>query len=108
MILLRGRVDLSPSLLEFAFKNRLLQRLFGGLPFYYLRYALYKRTPLRRLLVRRTFMNERIAEYPYVFSQLARYPGTNSVLDVGSAFSLLPIQLATLGYKVTGLDIIDP
>ncbi len=108
MILLRGRVDLSPSLLEFEFKNRLLQHLFGGLPFYHLRHLLYHRTPLRRLLTRHTVMNERIAEYPYVFAQLARHPEVKSVLDIGSAFSLLPLQLATLGYKVTGLDIIDP
>ena len=52
-------------------------------------------------------MNERIAEYPYVFSQLSRFPEIKTVLDIGSAFSLLPIQLATLGYQVTGLDIID-
>ena len=107
MILLRGRIDLSPSLLEFEFKNRVLQMLFGSLPFYYLRMWLFKHTPLRGGMIRRTIMNERIAEYPYVFHQIARYPGIQSVLDIGSAFSLMPIQLATLGYKVTGLDIID-
>jgi SAM-dependent methyltransferase len=59
------------------------------------------------MMTRRNSLNERVIEYPYVFSQLSRYPGIKSVLDIGSAFSLLPIQLATLGYQVTGLDIID-
>ena len=107
MILLRGRIDLSPSLLEFEFKNRLLQKLFGSVLFYYVRMWLFKHTPLRGAMIRRTIMNERIAEYPYVFHQIARQPGVQTVLDIGSAFSLMPVQLATLGYKVTGLDIID-
>lgn len=107
MLQLRERIDLSPSLLEFGFKNRLLESLFGGLVFYFIRRALYKHTPLRRMMVRRTILNERIIEYPYVFWQLSRHPQIRTILDIGSAFSLLPIQMATLGYKVTGLDIFD-
>ena len=98
---------MSPSQLEFRFKNRMLQFLMGSLPFYFLRRAIYKYTLGRQMLTRRNTLNERLAEYPYVFSQLAKHPEIKSVLDIGSAFSLLPIQLATLGYQVTGLDIID-
>jgi SAM-dependent methyltransferase len=107
MLQLRERIDLSPSQLEFQFKNPFLQSLLGSLPFYFIRRAIYKHTPIRQLMTRRNTLNERLAEYPYVFSQLAKYPKIKSVLDIGSAFSLLPIQLATLGYQVTGLDIID-
>ena len=107
MLQLRERIDLSPSQLEFRFKNRWLQSLLGSLPFYFFRRAIYRHTPLRQMMTRRNTMNERLAEYPYVFSQLGKYPEIKSVLDIGSAFSLLPIQLATLGYQVTGLDIID-
>jgi SAM-dependent methyltransferase len=107
MLQFRERIDLSPSQLEFRFKRSLLQSLLCSLPFYFIRRALYKHTPMRQMMTRRNSLNERVAEYPYVFSQLSRYPGIKSVLDIGSAFSLLPIQLATLGYQVTGLDIID-
>lgn len=107
MLQLRERIDLSPSQLEFRFKSSLLQSLLGGLIFYFFRWWLYRHTPIRRMMTRRNSLNERVIEYPYVFSQLSRYPGIKSVLDIGSAFSLLPIQLATLGYQVTGLDIID-
>jgi SAM-dependent methyltransferase len=107
MLQIRERIDLSPSQLEFRFKNNLLQSLLGGLLFYFIRRALYRHTPMRQMMTRRNSLNERVAEYPYVFSQLSRYPDIKSVLDIGSAFSLLPIQLATLGYRVTGLDIID-
>jgi SAM-dependent methyltransferase len=107
MLQIRERIDLSPSQLEFRFKNHLLQSLLGSLPFYFIRRTLYKHTPLRQIMSRRNSLNERVAEYPYVFSQLAKHPEIKTVLDIGSAFSLLPIQLATLGYQVTGLDIID-
>jgi SAM-dependent methyltransferase len=107
MLQLRERIDLSPSQLEFRFRNGLLQTLLGSLPFYFIRRAFYRHTPFMRMMTRRNSMNERLAEYPYVFSQLAKFPETKTVLDIGSAFSLLPIQLATLGYQVTGLDIID-
>jgi SAM-dependent methyltransferase len=107
MLQLRERIDLSSSQLEFRFKSRLLQSLLGSLPFYFIRRALYRHTPVRQMMTRCNSLNERVAEYPYIFSQLSRYPGIKSVLDIGSAFSLLPIQLATLGYQVTGLDIID-
>lgn len=49
-------------------------------------------------------INERIVEVPFVFKNL---PQSNKakILDVGCCETILPIQLASLGYKVTGLDI---
>jgi hypothetical protein len=45
--------------------------------------------------------NERIVEYPLIF-QWIRPKGV--VLDVGPVSSRLPIQLASLGYEVHGID----
>lgn len=45
---------------------------------------------------------ERIVEYPTIFSWLPEKKGR--VLDIGCASSRLPIQLASLGYEVHGLD----
>lgn len=49
----------------------------------------------------KSFINERIVEYPQIF-QLLKPSGT--VLDIGCVTSRLPIQLASLGYRVYGLD----
>jgi SAM-dependent methyltransferase len=50
----------------------------------------------------RLLANERIVEYPQVLRWIK--PG-GSVLDIGCASSRLPIQLASLGYDVHGLDV---
>lgn len=47
-------------------------------------------------------MNERIIEYPQILRWL---PPPCTVLDIGCVSSRLPIQLASLGYKVHGLDV---
>ena len=49
--------------------------------------------------------NERLVETPYVFKHIKPTPGT--VLDIGCAESIVPIQLAMQGYHVTGIDIRD-
>jgi SAM-dependent methyltransferase len=47
-------------------------------------------------------VNERIVEYP----QVLRWISTGgTVLDIGCASSRLPMQLASLGYEVHGLDL---
>jgi SAM-dependent methyltransferase len=48
-----------------------------------------------------TDVNERIVEIPFVH---ARVEGRR-VLDVGCCESLLPLELASLGYEVTALDL---
>lgn len=56
-----------------------------------------------KLLPNELLINERIIEYPLTF----RYLKSNAkkVLDVGCCTSRLPIQLASMGYKVWGIDI---
>lgn len=52
-------------------------------------------------------VTERIIEYPLVFSSLG-YQGkkeSRRVLDVGCYYSNLPIQLASMGFKVVGVDL---
>lgn len=49
-------------------------------------------------------VNERIVEYPQVLRWL---PDTGTVLDIGCVSSRLPIQLASLGYTVHGVDTRD-
>lgn len=50
----------------------------------------------------RLLVNERVVEYPLIF-QWIRPSGR--VLDIGCVSSRLPIQLASLGYAVHGLDV---
>lgn len=45
--------------------------------------------------------NERIVEYPRLLQWL---PPTGTILDIGCVSSRLPIQLASLGYTIHGLD----
>lgn len=56
----------------------------------------------RRIFGGRRKTNERVLEYPYVFRRL-RPEG--AVLDIGCVSSRLPVQLASLGYEVHGLDV---
>lgn len=49
-------------------------------------------------------VNERIAEFPFVFRALASVPPGAEVLDVGASESTLCLSLATLGYRVTAID----
>ena len=49
--------------------------------------------------------NERVVEVPYVVRALAGVESDASILDVGAAESTLAVSLASLGYRVTALDI---
>jgi len=51
-------------------------------------------------------MTERSIEVPFVLSAIAALgDNVSSVLDVGCAESLVPFELASLGYEVTGIDL---
>lgn len=52
-------------------------------------------------------VTERIAEEPFVISEIAKLPVGAKVLDFGCFGSMLPLQLSGLGYKVTGVDYYD-
>jgi 2-polyprenyl-3-methyl-5-hydroxy-6-metoxy-1,4-benzoquinol methylase len=55
------------------------------------------------LLPNEVLVNERIIECPLVFKYINSNNG--KILDVGRYSSRLPIQLASMGYKVWGIDI---
>lgn len=50
-------------------------------------------------------VNERIVEVPYVFAALHGLEPGARVLDVGSSESTVALSLASLGYRVTALDL---
>lgn len=58
----------------------------------------------RRFLGSKRLVNERVIEYPYIFRRLK---SSGVVLDIGCTSSRLPIQLASLGYEVHGLDLLE-
>lgn len=75
------RYEISPH------RNRLLRFLRGTLPF-------------RKY---RLVTSERIVEIPFAYRHLIPPPAT--VLDFGCARSTVAISLASLGYRVTGIDL---
>ncbi len=50
-------------------------------------------------------VNERIAEIPWAFRALGDVPPGARILDFGSAENALALSLASMGYKVTALDL---
>lgn len=51
-------------------------------------------------------INERIIEIPYTLIQISKFQNTSSkILDFGNVESLISLQLASLGYDVTGIDL---
>jgi len=55
-----------------------------------------------RMMEKSTFITERIVEAPLIFGHLNLEKGR--ILDVGCAESRLPLELASLGYEVYGID----
>lgn len=49
-------------------------------------------------------INERVVEVPFIFQNLPKNI-KSKILDVGCCETILPIQLASLGYKTTGIDV---
>ena len=60
-----------------------------------------------KFLEREVKWTERIIEYALVFQHLGPPNQTRRILDVGCDGSLFPIQLASLGHRVHGLDVND-
>ncbi len=56
-----------------------------------------------RMFKATTVVTERIIEYPAIFSFLPKKG--SRILDIGCVSSRLPVQLASLGYEVHGLDV---
>ncbi len=55
----------------------------------------------KKILHGQVLVNERIVEYPQILRWIQ---SEGTVLDIGCVSSRLPIQLASLGYEVHGLD----
>jgi SAM-dependent methyltransferase len=87
--------------------NKLLTQLFKILSCI-ITHSIPEKHPLRSAL-RQIFLegvvSSRIIEYPFVFKNLIDIPKGGKILDVGCCYSLLSIHLASVGYKVYGLDI---
>lgn len=53
-------------------------------------------------------LTERIVEYPLAFANLDLKPSTRTkILDIGCYYSNFPISLASMGFSVTGVDLMD-
>ncbi len=91
---------LPPARFAYRYRWRILGWFLEGHVF--LREALYRSWPkaVRRELV----VNERIVEMPFVLRSLDLVPGSR-ILDVGSQWSVLPLQLAALGYRTVASDL---
>ena len=55
--------------------------------------------------VEATAVTERIVEVPFAHAELLRLPRGARILDVGCRESTLALSLASLGYRVTGIDL---
>ncbi len=55
--------------------------------------------------VRWWFTNERIVEIPFTFQAIMEVPPPARVVDIGACESLVALELASLGYTVTAVDI---
>jgi SAM-dependent methyltransferase len=53
------------------------------------------------------FVNERIIEVPFVFTELAVHKKNLKILDFGCSESWLAISLASMGHHVYGIDLRD-
>lgn len=50
-------------------------------------------------------INERIVEIPFVYEEMSSLKSGARILDVGCAESSVALSLASMGYKVTGIDL---
>lgn len=83
-------------------KNILLKTFIG---FYPIAKITFKLKFLRNLFWTLK-ITERIVENPFVFQQL-QLPIESKILDIGCSHSKISLQLSSLGYRVTGVDLRD-
>lgn len=86
--------------IAYQLKKNFISTLWGIKPFSSMMYLI----PFLREQQTRLDINERIIENPFVFQHLPKSKKTK-ILDIGSCETIMPIQLASLGYQVTGMDI---
>lgn len=61
--------------------------------------------PTRRRYLKSAVINERIVEQPFALAHLSRLAPGARILDVGCTESDVPLKLASLGYRVVGVDV---
>lgn len=81
-------------------KNRLVSIIFEN---QYVDLFIFNKMPRLRDKLFQISINERIVEIPWVHSQIKIERG--KILDVGCYSSKLPIELASLGHEVWGIDV---
>jgi len=81
-------------------KNKQFRWLLNAWP----KVTLLNRAPWLAQRLYGLFIGERVVEYPFVLLNMAAERG--KVLDVGCYGSKLPIELASLGYEVWGIDVL--
>src|SRR3989338_6746493 len=63
--------------------------------------------PLLREFLLKSSVSERIVEDPFVLANVFTLKKGSRILDFGCYSSMVPLQLSSLGYKVTGVDLYD-
>ena len=63
--------------------------------------------PLLREFLLKSAVSERIVEDPFVLANVFTLKKGSRILDFGCYSSMVPLQLSSLGYKVTGVDLYD-
>ncbi len=58
----------------------------------------------RKKIIKKIMINERIVEIPFALKEIPNDRNAR-ILDLGCVESILPLFLASLGYKVVGLDV---
>jgi len=91
---------LPPARFAYRYRWRILGWFLEGHVF--LREAFHRAWP--KAVRRELAVNERIVEVPFVLRELDLVPGSR-ILDVGSQWSVLPLQLAALGYRTVASDL---
>ena len=61
--------------------------------------------PLLREFLLKSSVSERIVEDPFVLANVFTLKKGSRILDFGCYSSMVPLQLSSLGYKVTGVDL---
>ncbi|MFH1702694.1 MAG: class I SAM-dependent methyltransferase [Nitrospirota bacterium] len=93
----------TPLELTYRLRSRFIDKLANLLPFANeIKEILYQYPLGSKYISEELQVNERIVEYPLVFANLNLSAG--KICDLGSAGSKLPLELASHGYMVIGVD----
>jgi SAM-dependent methyltransferase len=93
----------TPLELTYRLRWEFIDKLANRLPFANEMKAILYRYPLGlKYIIENLQISERVVEYPLIFANLNLSEG--KICDLGSAGSKLPLELASLGHSVIGVD----